>query len=111
MTLNVSNHVVIMTKEELMERDHHTFQRGVSRGKAEAISGLHFNDVDWTLKDGHVNSSDLYLTLVDEMSKIIKDGAHSLLAGDVNSVARVIVAQLAHVHNFGPLTTKEESNA
>lgn len=58
--------------------------------------------VDWTVKDGRSNSSDEFLRLIDEVDSIIRDSGHSLIRGKTKSVARLIMAQLAHVHGLAP---------
>lgn len=60
--------------------------------------------VDWTQDDeGRSNSSDLFLSLVGEVERLIRNDAHALLNGRVDQTARLVVAQLAHVHGLGPL--------
>lgn len=39
---------------------------------------------------------------MNEVAQIIRNGAHSLLCGDSEQVARTIMATLAHRHGFGP---------
>lgn len=58
---------------------------------------------DWTEKDGRSNSSDLYVELSNEIGQIIRDSAHSLLAGQSNDVGRLILSRLAHTHGFAPI--------
>ncbi len=60
---------------------------------------------DWTLADGVCNTSDMSKDLSREIDRIIRDGAHALIAGRVHDVAGLIVAQLAHKFKFVP--TKE----
>ena len=59
-------------------------------------------DASWTYKNGRSNSSDAFQFLCDEVESMIRGGAHSLIAGNAGSVARLIVAQLAHVHGLVP---------
>lgn len=65
---------------------------------------------DWTVdsETGRSNSSAEYLALVGEVSRLIRDGAHSLLAGNSLSVARTIMSQLAHVHGLAPSEHNQE---
>lgn len=58
---------------------------------------------DWTTApDGRVNSSPEFLRLVAEVERLIKGSAHSLLNGRADQTARLILAQLAHVHGLRP---------
>ena len=59
---------------------------------------------DWTdhPKTGHTNSSPKFEELVKEVTRLIRADAHSLLAGHADMTARLIMAQLAHVHGLGP---------
>lgn len=64
---------------------------------------IDIEDDDWTkAKNGRTNSSKQFLFLVSEVESIIRGGAHSLINGQVNQVARVIMAQLAHRHGLRP---------
>ena len=56
----------------------------------------------WTEKDGRANSSDLYVGLREEIGRIIRDDAHTLIAGRADLTAGMILSQLAYVHGFGP---------
>lgn len=58
---------------------------------------------DWTAKDGVSNSSEEYLRLVDIVERLIREDAHVLINGNVRETARLIMSQLAHKHNVGPL--------
>ncbi len=58
---------------------------------------------DWTCDEkGRCNSSSEFNRLVARVEQIIRNSAHSLINGDVNGVACLIVAQLAHVEGFAP---------
>lgn len=58
---------------------------------------------DWTCdKTGRSNSSDKFEELCLDVESMIKGGASSLLHGNAYVVARLIVAQLAHVHKLAP---------
>lgn len=60
--------------------------------------------LDWTVdpKSGRSNSSPLYEMLVSEMACIIRDDARSLLNGNAESTARLILSRLAHCHKLRP---------
>lgn len=58
---------------------------------------------DWTMRGGHTNSGREFTFLITEVERLVREGAHSLLNGRADQVARVIMAQLAHVHDVGPL--------
>jgi len=59
---------------------------------------------DWTVKDGCANSSDVFLELCDSVAEIIANSAWTLINAHngTNGTARVIMAQLAHVHDMIP---------
>jgi hypothetical protein len=57
---------------------------------------------DWTAVDGRANSSPAFVALVDEVARLIRSQAHTLIAGDAESVARLVLAQLARVHGLRP---------
>lgn len=59
----------------------------------------------WTMANGRTNSSPEFQFLCDEVEGIIRGSAHSLIAGNAGSVARLIMAQLAHVHGLAPTRT------
>lgn len=64
--------------------------------------------MDWTCdEDDRANSSEKFLSLVKAVSRLIIDDARMLLLGRAESTARLIVAQLAHVHKLAP---QEDSN-
>jgi hypothetical protein len=60
--------------------------------------------VDWTTneKTGRSNSSDMFEELCEKVERLIRSDAHSLIAGRADSTARLIMAQLAHVHHLSP---------
>ena len=62
------------------------------------------SELDWTISpvDGKSNSSPAFEELVITVEELIRHSAHSLLAGRADTVARLIVAQLAHVHHMKP---------
>lgn len=58
---------------------------------------------DWTRgADGRANTSELYLKLVGEVERLIRGQAHALIGGAADTVARLIVSQLAHEHGMVP---------
>jgi hypothetical protein len=58
---------------------------------------------DWTLdSEGRSNSSPEFLRLCDEVERLIRSEAHSLIAGRADIAARLIMAHLAHVHGLKP---------
>ena len=58
---------------------------------------------DWTRnKAGRSNSSEAFEFLVDEIERLIRNDARTLIAGYAGNTARLIVAQLAHVHGLKP---------
>ena len=57
---------------------------------------------DWTCKDGVMNSSDKFEALCDAVERLIRNDAYMLIAGNAGMTARLIVAQLAHVHGMVP---------
>lgn len=59
---------------------------------------------DWTAAHGRSNSSALYLKIVAEVERMIRDSAYHLLAGRAEMTARLIVSQLAHKHGLRPPT-------
>lgn len=54
---------------------------------------------DWT-KD-----SPEFLRLCGEVERLIRGEAHSLISGNAGATARLIMAQLAHVHGLAPLAS------
>ncbi len=61
-------------------------------------------EVDWTVdpETRRSNSSPEFRQLVSEVTRLIKSEAHSLLNGQVESVAQLIIVQLAHKHGLAP---------
>jgi len=65
---------------------------------------------DWTRgESGASNSSEEFLKLCAAVEGIIRRSAHFLIAGRSDTVARTIVAQLAHVHGLVPKPPIERS--
>lgn len=65
-------------------------------------------DNNWTQdEDGVNNSSELFLELRDEIERLIRADAHMLINGNAGATAGLILAQLAHKHNFGPLNRED----
>lgn len=62
-------------------------------------------ELDWTISpvDGKLNSSPKFEELSIAVEELIRQSAHTLLAGRADTVARLIVAQLAHVHHMAPV--------
>lgn len=64
---------------------------------------------DWTMsEEGRANSSPEFLHLCDEVERLIRGSAHALISGDAGSVSRLILAQLAHVHQLAPRATESQ---
>jgi short subunit dehydrogenase-like uncharacterized protein len=65
---------------------------------------------DWTVDDetGRSNSSLEYVYLQRVVCQLIKDSAFMLINGNVDRVARLIVARLAHVYGLEPTKTLQE---
>lgn len=57
---------------------------------------------DWTAYQGKANSSTLYMAIVQDVERVIRDGEHFLLTGQANAVARIIVSRIAHTHGLAP---------
>lgn len=58
---------------------------------------------DWTEHEGRTNCSPLFECLVIEVARLIRGDAFALLDGGADRTARLIIAQLAHVHGLAPL--------
>lgn len=60
---------------------------------------------DWTVdpKTGRSNSSEKFSELVAEVQRLIRSEAFQLISGNHEPTARLIMAQLAHVHKLSPL--------
>ena len=60
---------------------------------------------DWTYnpETHRCNDSELFHELERRIAYLIRSSASLLLAGHAESVAGLILAQLAHVHDFGPV--------
>lgn len=60
---------------------------------------------DWTSdENGRSNSSETFCKLCDEIERLIRNDAHSIVSGNAGSTARLIMAQLAHVHGLAPIS-------
>lgn len=59
-------------------------------------------DNDWTAVNGESNSSTVFNRLSELIEYLIKDNAFSLINGEVDGVAMLIVAQLAHEYGMVP---------
>lgn len=65
---------------------------------------------DWTAKDGRSNSSDLFKQLCAEVERLIRSDAFALIGGRADTTARLIMAQLAHLHGLAPRHPKAEGS-
>ena len=70
---------------------------------ADIVDALLAED-DWTRDPatGRSNSSHAFNEAVTHVTRLIRDSAYDLIAGRADSVAVLIVAQLAHKHGFRP---------
>ena len=59
---------------------------------------------DWTIdpETGRSNSAPEFVRLCAEVEGLIRQSAHSLIAGRADLVAGLIMAQLAHIHHLAP---------
>lgn len=62
---------------------------------------------DWTAALGRSNTSEEFKALCAEVERLIRDDAHTLVAGHAERTAGLIMAQLAHVHHLRPATPDE----
>lgn len=68
--------------------------------------------VDWTAdENGRSNASPEYLELVRAVERLIRNEAHTLIAGQAGVTARLIVSQLAHVHGLAPVVGRRGEKA
>lgn len=69
---------------------------------------------DWTVapESGRSNSSKQYLALTEEVSRLIRGEAFSLMNGKpgADSVAALIMAQLAHKHHLVPVELQGDNH-
>jgi hypothetical protein len=89
--------------EALEERERELYRRTGERlfaiGAASSAAVLQ----DWTVgPEGRSNTSARFLKLMSAVERLILDSGHDLIHGRANTVARVIMAQLAHVHGLAP---------
>lgn len=63
---------------------------------------------DWTAEGGVSNSSRLFLSLCDEVERLIRNDAHTLISGHADKTANLIMAHLAHVHRLAPIRDDAE---
>lgn len=68
----------------------------------ESLLGMRRPVVDWTEKDGRSNSSERYLDIVATVQSLIGNAGHDLIHGRLETVASLIVSQLAHRHGLSP---------
>jgi dihydroneopterin aldolase len=66
---------------------------------------------EWTVDPdtGRSNSSAEYRRLCDEVERLIRSEAHSLISGRADVVAGLIMAQLAHRHGLAPASFPSET--
>ena len=57
---------------------------------------------DWTSHNGWTNASPKFQCLCDEVERLIRSDAHSIVNGHAEITARLIMAHLAHVHGLAP---------
>lgn len=58
---------------------------------------------DWTWdRKGRSNASPEFKRICDEVERLIRNDAFALISGNAGATARLIVAQLAHVHGMKP---------
>ncbi len=59
--------------------------------------------LDWTVDhNGRSNSSAEFINTCSHVERLIRGSAHDLINGRADSVARLIVAQMAHELGFAP---------
>jgi len=65
---------------------------------------------DWTIDPatGLSNSSEKFKELVREVSRLIQIEPRSLLSGNTDSVAQLIMAHLAHNHGLSPVANRDQ---
>lgn len=66
---------------------------------------------DFDPASGRSNSSAEFNFLVTEVSRMIRDSAHSLISGNTDSVSRLILARMAHIYGLVPTKSIEEMQA
>ena len=65
----------------------------------------------WSSADGRSNSSELMSELCDVVFELLSSGCGSVISESWRSMtARLIVAQLAHVHGMAPLMPRREDH-
>lgn len=66
---------------------------------------------DWTVDPAtrRSNSSPRFRELVDAVAALIRNSAHDIVRGRLESVAGLIVAQLAHKHGLAPRSDEDRS--
>lgn len=64
---------------------------------------------DWTVgPHNKSNTSQVFNVLVADIKRIIRNDAATLIARRADATARIIAAQIAHVHHFVPSKTAKE---
>ena len=114
-------HVIADAQAEIerlaRERDGLAFQlrRGRDHSGWHSVLGSQITMTqreDWTInpKTGRSNSSPLFEALIEEVARIIRSDARQLLAGNAHMTARLIMAQLAHVHKLAPTAHEQKAS-
>lgn len=97
-------HKVILILEKSFEAlDDHPKAYTIQTEIAHAVELLRPCAVDWTKYKGHANSSPAFDTIVNAVEQLIRSQAPALINGRVDSVATLIIAQLAHVWKLVPM--------
>ena len=69
-----------------------------------------FPFTDWTVgHDGRSNNSAKFLSACQAVDRLIQNSGSDIVHGRTSAVARLIVAQLAHVHGMAP-TVRDASD-
>lgn len=98
-----------MNNDRLTRQAHEDEQAVEAHIRIKREDYLNNTAQDWTHKDGRSNSSARYLHCVAEVKSLILDSAFTLLQGHADTVAGLIVAQLAHVHGLEPTADCHEN--
>lgn len=88
----------------MTDAEAHAKEEKVEHDRQERVRETGERLGDWTRdpKTGRSNSSKEFDRLVGAVAQLIRNGAHDLIAGRAETVARVIMAQLAHKHGLRP---------
>lgn len=68
---------------------------------------------DWTVNPatGRANDSARFKALAEQVARLIRGDAHTLLTGRADRTAGLIMAQLAHVHGLVPSRKRRKRKA